>query len=326
MRKEQEKHLRNTNNTNARLTPEKRNKTMTKVPNNGFVPMKSKTREMRQEIYERIDELFADILSSETKDGLESFLKFSRRMPKHAPFNNALVFAQNPTCTYYATKSQWEKINRTIERNSHPMVILHPFAPVRFVYDITDTDGPELPESKFLSWWEEDRYVLDESVIGKTIRSCEKMEISVDCKTDEAYLHGVDFHTMGYAARDRDSQKTIALHPKYAVTPGTLEMYGVLCHEIAHHLLGHLGGHKIMVGAGNNGFREKVIARDRSQIAKQLKELEAELVAWLVFDMHGIEKRSAAYMAGYCMGVEDRENISMSEVLKVAKQVRDMGH
>ncbi|MBK7442542.1 MAG: hypothetical protein IPI65_13570 [Bacteroidetes bacterium] len=41
---------------------------------------------------------------------------------------------------------KWKKYRRTIKKNARPLLILMPFGPVEFVYDITDTEGDEIPE------------------------------------------------------------------------------------------------------------------------------------------------------------------------------------
>lgn len=66
-----------------------------------------------------------------------------------------------------------------------------------------------------------------------------------------------------------------------------LEAYGVLVHEIAHCLLGHLGKIVIKKYIKKENAKEEiidiVIASDRKDIKENLKELEAELTAWIVF-------------------------------------------
>ena len=114
---------------------------------------------------------------------------------------------------------------------------------------------------------------------------------------------------------------SIELHPRYTDT--TVEAYGVLCHEIAHILLGHLGQVTLPKKKPEELTRE--IAKDRRNTPKHIKELEAELTAWIVFNSFGIEKNSAAYIAGWLSGENEFNKISMSDVLKVAGKIQEMG-
>ena len=51
-----------------------------------------------------------------------------------------LVEMQRPGARYVLTKKEWEKrYNRVLKENARPLVILFPFGPVEFVFDIADT-------------------------------------------------------------------------------------------------------------------------------------------------------------------------------------------
>lgn len=128
--------------------------------------------------------------------------------------------------------------------------------------------------------------------------------------------------TEGYAQRIfSKNELNIVLNPRHSKF--SLEAYGVLCHEIAHILLGHLGEIKIPAKKGNG--TDKVIAKNRANIKKHIKEIEAELVAWMVFNALGIEKKSESYLATWLSNKDDFQDISMSNVLRVAGKIQDMG-
>ncbi|MEK6840012.1 MAG: hypothetical protein AABX72_03655 [Nanoarchaeota archaeon] len=110
-------------------------------------------KEKIQIIAERVNEFFEQILVLKSSDMMRQYLEFCERVPNHAMFNNTLVFIQKPSCYYYATKSQWKKrFNREPKPFARPLLILFPFAPVEFVYDLEDTDGEPLPKN-FIEWW-----------------------------------------------------------------------------------------------------------------------------------------------------------------------------
>ncbi len=276
-----------------------------------------------QQIAIEINDFFKKIVEKKDNKNLKNFFEFIKRMHKHAPFNDALVFIQNPDCFYYATAPQWKNIfNRKIKNNSRPLVTLIPFGPVNFVYDYNDTTGdgnsPSFQEQ--INWMKEKELYFDKRIIQKTIKNINTIKINVIYNKDIfEYIKNNSSKTMGYATTSVINRE-IVLHPRYSEDKYILESYGVLCHEIAHHLLGHLGEFKI-----KKRKKEKIIAKDKRYLGGHLMELEAELTAWIVFLMHGIEKNSIDYIATYILNEENFNEISISEVLKISKKIYDFG-
>ncbi len=283
--------------------------------------------EKKQQVtIERLDQLFRDILERKDSTQLKKFLQFTERMPMHAPFNNGLVFAQNPNCTYYATAKQWrDRFRREVRYGARPAVILVPFGPVEFVYDVEDTEGDHVADRDFLYWWEEaGGGKMSVDILEHTIESCKRIELTVVKHDDHSYFHHHSMQTMGYASIDALRKREIHLHPRYEDVQYQVEAYGVLCHEIAHHLLGHLGEVEYKVTKKGDSTM-KSVCHDRTNIPRHIAELEAELVAWMVFSMFGMKKESATYMATWLTNQQDLKVLSISEVLKVAGKIRDMG-
>ena len=282
----------------------------------------------KEDIFIDIDSYFVKLLEMGKGEEFMRFIQFTKKIPNHASFNNALVFIQNPECFYYATKDQWEKkFNRTIIENARPELILMPFRPVEFVYDISQTEGDPLPEN-FLYWWKENEGEIDESILKNTIASCLKLNIPVSCKETLALnFREFELRTMGTASRKLGNDaRMITLHPRYMDKKNRVEAYGVLCHEIAHHLLGHLGEQVIYKYDKNVKIDRHIpITKDRRGMSHAGEELEAEICAYIVFAHLGIEKRSDEYLAGYINSNQGRSEFSMVEVLKVVDRIRKMG-
>lgn len=95
--------------------------------------------------------LLADLLESSrlyhsSKDYFD-LLDFVSRLRNFAPFNAMLLQVQKPGLTYAASAWDWKtRFNRTVKEGARPLVILWPFSPVAFVYDVLDTEGDPLPE------------------------------------------------------------------------------------------------------------------------------------------------------------------------------------
>ncbi len=74
-------------------------------------------------------------------------LEFVGRLGNFAPFNAMLLQIQKPGLSYAASEYDWRtRFNRTVKARARPLLILWPFGPVAFVYDVQDTEGNALPE------------------------------------------------------------------------------------------------------------------------------------------------------------------------------------
>ena len=152
----------------------------------------------QQKIYESVDDFFVRAFELRNSGKIERYFQFLKKVPDHAPFNNTLVFIQNPDCGYYATASQWEKrFGRSIKKDARPMVILFPFGPVEFVYDVRDTEGEQLTDEDIIHWWRENGGTLDGKIIDNTRRNLEKLGVRHEQIEARKYFEGESFQTGG---------------------------------------------------------------------------------------------------------------------------------
>ncbi|MCB1808264.1 MAG: hypothetical protein KDJ99_24885, partial [Candidatus Competibacteraceae bacterium] len=122
----------------------------TNKPTQSQVPLfdDNKQRQLPLDYADKIDDLHAlDELFERShayrtsKDYLE-MLKFISRLRQYAPYNAFLLKTQNPQLTYAATAKHWfREFKRQVKPEARPLVILKPFGPVDFVYDMEDTVG-----------------------------------------------------------------------------------------------------------------------------------------------------------------------------------------
>lgn len=273
----------------------------------------------KQPFFEEVQEFFRQLLVLKSSEKMKQYLEFCSRLPNHSTFNNTLVFIQKPSCYYYATKSQWEKrFGRKPKQLTRPLLILRPFGPVGFVYDLEDTDGKPLPKD-FIYWWLEEKGGISKKRFENLIKLCEELQIKTSVASTD-YLHKEGHRTFGIAYRKLDDDKRgIELHPKYNDPNELQEAFGVLVHEAAHHLLGHVGELKINI-EDRSGSREKIVAKDAREIDRSTKEVEAELTAWLLFSKYGIAKKSAAYLAGWIT----EQNAELARIVEVGKAVENL--
>ncbi len=89
-----------------------------------------------------LDKLFCQVGTYRKSDQYKELLEFIKRFPNIAPYNAMLINIQKPGSKYVASASDWKKrFNRTIKIGARPLVILRPFGPVAFVFELSDTEG-----------------------------------------------------------------------------------------------------------------------------------------------------------------------------------------
>lgn len=98
-----------------------------------------------EDVVAALDELFGAIDKYRTSKGFRELLEFLKRLPTVGPYNGLLLHIQRPGVTQVATVREWMRLGRKVKRQANPLVTLKAFGPVEFVYDISDTTGPDLP-------------------------------------------------------------------------------------------------------------------------------------------------------------------------------------
>ncbi len=137
---------------------------------------------------------------------------------------------------------------------------------------------------------------------------------------ENAYRHGIEVQfkslssTLGGFAttkrHDRSRYKMrIVIHDKL----DDQSRYAVLCHELAHILLGHLG---------TDDDRWWPCRLDLSRSAV---EIEAESVAFMVAARLGLKTASTAYLATYAADGKIPDSVSLDLVTRVTGKVYEMG-
>lgn len=250
-----------------------------------------------------IDELFRKSRAYRNSGEFNELVRFMGQFRDYAPYNNMLVRLQNPSCSFYARANDWhDRFNRTLKEDARPMLILAPMHPVMLVYDIDQTEGDELPKelkefSKFEGKW-------DSTWLSNAVKNAEGHRIRVDFKTLSS-THG-GFATMAFGTGDWKMR--IAIHDGL----DDPSRFGVLCHELAHILLGHLGTDWDQWWPG------------RQNLDRRTVEIEAESVAHIVTNHLGLKGSSAAYVSHHLTGGEVPQSVSVDYIGKIAGRIEQM--
>ena len=250
-----------------------------------------------------IDELFQHSRLYRNSDEFNELVRFMGRFRDYAPYNNMLVRIQNPSCSFYARAQDWrDRFDRYLKEDARPMLILAPMHPVMLVYDLDQTEGPDLPKelqdfAKFEGKW-------DPIWLSNAIENAAGHRIRVDVKSLSSTNGG--FATL--AAGAGEWKMRIAIHEGLDGPSG----FGVLCHELAHILLGHLGTDWDQWWPG------------RLNLDRRTVEIEAEAVAHIVTNHLGLKGSSAAYVSRHLKGGEVPTSVSVDYIAKVAGHIERM--
>ena len=250
-----------------------------------------------------IDFLLGQSRRYRDSQSFQELIDFVGRFRDYAPYNNMLVRIQNPSCGFFATAKDWRvRFKRALKEDARPMLILAPMHPVMLVYDIDQTEGDELPEelkkfSRFEGVW-------DPRLLTRMIENAKSYRIRVDMKTLSSTNGG--FATV--ARESGDSKMRVAIHDGLDEP----SRFGVLCHELAHILLGHLG----------SDFDHWWPAR--TNLSHAAVEVEAESVAWVVTSRFGLAGSSAAYVSRHLKDGQTPTGVSPDMIAKTSGLIERM--
>lgn len=257
-----------------------------------------------KEIKSTIDSLLQQSSAYRGSKEFQDMVSFMGAFRDYAPFNNMLVRLQNPTCSFYATEPDWRKrFERKLKEDARPMLILAPMHPVMLVYELDQTEGKPLPKevtefAKFEGDWKPEwltRLVQNAQAHDK---------IRVDFKPLSTTNAG--FATI--AAGGDGWKMRIAIHDELDEP----SRFGVLCHELAHIQLGHLGN------AQDNWWPS------RRELNHRTMEIEAEAVAFIVSTRFGLKGASASYVSRHLGNNPMPPSVSLDLVAKVAGRLEKM--
>ncbi len=252
-----------------------------------------------------LDDLVSRALAYRTGPEVKQLFDFVHRFPYIAPYNAMLLYVQNQGIRFALRAPVWEKkYGRRVRLGARPYVILQTMGPVAFVFDISDTerdpnslfdDVPEEILNPFPAKGEPPPCAID-----KIILACAKVGIPVAKKDCGSQLAG--------QAMRLGSRFLIVLNEKHTEA----QRFGTLAHELGHIFCGHLGETEEGFWPNRGGTNDDV------------KEFEAEAVAYLVTDRMNLDIGSDKYLSSYLTSREQLPNYSLDIVLKAAGKIEEM--
>jgi hypothetical protein len=274
---------------------------------------------------EALDELFTVAGTYHTTAAYHKLLRFVSRFRWYSPFNAMLVQMQMDGAQYVATAARWKRAYlRSIRADARPLVMLRPKGPVMFVFDVSDTeplqDAPPLPPE-----------VLDPFAVRKgELRRQYELTLAnvirdgVDVTERKAGSQSAGLIKRAQTRERLKFQIRLRPDPKYQLVPHLYDVllnanhsrearYATLVHELGHLLCGRIG------------TPDPDWWPDRQYATKEIRELEAESVSYLVCRRLGIDSPSDEYIASYMGNHDAIAGISLDAVMKAATLIEQMG-
>lgn len=253
-----------------------------------------------------VDRLFKDALASQGPTAFTAFIDFARRLSNLSVYNAMLVRLQRPGAAAVATERRWNGAGRTVRPGAIPIVVLRPFGPVSFLYEVADTEGKPLPgehANPFAAYGD-----LDEVEWGRVLKlHREKNNIRIEERNFGSFLAG----------NARNLQAMPALIPELSKPEWLVQLnvnhslptrFATLSHELGHIFCGHCGPHS------------KGAWPDRSKLPHAVRETEAEAVAYLVCARRELKVASQDYLSELIADVDLRQ-VSLYAIFDAANRI-----
>lgn len=262
-----------------------------------------------------LDEMFEASLRYRDSRSFLDLIQFLTRFPKYSVFNCFLLYNQRPEASYVATAGMWAKRhNRRLRIDARPMVILAPMSPVRFLYDLEDTEGDAFPENLLQPFETKDR--IQSEVFEKTVHNCifhgiaVRSIVSVQEKTEPVISLTYDIRRKYEELKLDSRDKYLILLNKNLYVEGK---FSVLVHGLGHIFCGHLG------------IDDQAWWHDRRGSDPVRAEIEAASVAYLVCRRKGLFAVSDKYLADYPDNEQEIPAFGLNAVFKATQYIEEMG-
>ncbi len=270
----------------------------------------------------------ASMRYNSSRDYLE-LLTFMRKFHWYAPFNALLVHIQRPGATYVATARRWEEYGRRVLPEAQVLMLLQPFGPVMFAFDVAQTAA--LSGASALPAQVLDPYVtrsaLSEAqadafwalVVGNAVRDGVRV-----ARADHAPGSAGSIRTAGragsqsYVTRVKPREETAQVPIRYELVVNAgqkgASALATLVHELAHLYCGHLG------------TPDAKWWPDRRGVSELASEFEAESVAAVVLQRWDPTVKLPPHLAQYLRESPTLpEEVSLERIVKAAEEVLSMG-
>jgi uncharacterized protein DUF955 len=259
---------------------------------------KTDAQEENEAARQQVRQLVKQALECPTPQGLFDFLTFATKFRRMAVWNTKMAHIQRPGARVIATEYEWNGVGRHVLPDAVPIIILWPFGPIRFVWELADT-GPPIDREKF-----DDPFAVKGELKKGTIARLEEallkqktFKVTIEWRRQGFDLAGTAAaQTLGAFAHQNASANRPTDAPSFRIVINDAlrpkEQFVTLAHELGHIFCGHLGG----CSTPGRGEDDESGWPGRRSLGRHQKEIEAEAVAYLVASRSGLFTHSAEYL------------------------------
>ena len=218
-------------------------------------------------------------------------------------FNSALIFLQRTGCVWLLPEEKWKDMGRTIKSSATPIVIMVPFGPVAFVYDLADTEGNRVPHQfqSFTDFIEPPPQPVGEEVLRSLKNLCASLGIVYSERQMGAAQAG-EVKRLLQAKIFREGNALKNEKPKIGwfeiiinQNCNTTQKAIAVLHELGHIFCGHFSMDKEKKKMLSFNFPD----RSYEKLDEGRREWEAEKVCEIVCRILGLQYDSSKYLSGY---------------------------
>jgi len=262
-----------------------------------------------------LDEMFEASHLYRNSRNFFDLIQFITRFPKYSVLNCFLLYNQRPGASYVATAGMWVKrYNRRPRIDARPIFILAPMSPVRFLYDLEDTEGDNVPENLLQPFETKDR--IQSEVLEKIVHNCTLHGIAVrNIASVQEKMEPVT--SLTYDIRRKYKELKLDSQVKYLILLKEHlhieDKFSVLVHGLGHIFCGHLG------------IDDQAWWHDRRGSDQGRAEIEAAFVAYLVCRRKGLLAVSEKHISGYFEKEREVPAFGLNAVFQATQYIEEMG-
>lgn len=277
-----------------------------------------------------LNELVADALRYRRSAEYAKLILFLRHFRRYRPFNGLLIDIQKPGSHHVAPASRWRReYGRVIRPGASPLVILQPFGPVMFVFDVSDTQpetdaSPPLPEEitdPFGVLTTTSDHVV-EAITAQVVENAKRDGVQI---VDSAFGNQLAgrISTGGRGSqqvciRRRPESAYVTVPVRYTCQisdkQSGMTRYATLTHELAHLYCGH-------IGTPNEKWWPDFRRKDH-----RTAEFEAETVSAILVGQLDSTAQMPPYLSQHLRHEElVPADLNLERVMKAAGLIQEMG-
>ncbi len=91
---------------------------------------------------QQVRQLIKQALEAPTPEQFVDFIAFTKCFRRIGVWNTRMAYIQRPGASAIATEVEWISVGRYVLPDAVPIIILWPFSPIRYIYELADTGPP----------------------------------------------------------------------------------------------------------------------------------------------------------------------------------------